>query len=748
MLRPVSQSFQAIGEICQKKLRAEWASEIARIWLIPLASILMNRSPWVGAAIWVTLFQTPRMAVTAFLSLGLIELTLFKISTKTDDSFDASLRANTVLSALAAAWLVAPKEIAFTSELVFVLAAMTVGAVLTLIVQRLVQRTNLPPLAWGYCLLSGILFVVIPEGGPQSSAYFNWPVLSATGLHELPTAFLSAMGTLLFSPWVYGGLVIGLAVLLWSPAMFAAGCLGWLAGALASLSANEFNVTLSWVPASYNFVLAGMALGAVFFLPGWRGLVLAAVAGTVSSLLVSGFAAVSSLAWLAYLPIPFCITVWAGIIALSNTQLSKSFKLNSDWTVPPEEAWLKQTWEQSRWSDGTGFLAVPVLGPVEITQGFDGDISHRGAWKHGLDFQRPEILQDGLKTRPSIWDYEIYSPVEGIVERLQNNVQDNPVGVANYSENWGNSVVIRMDGGGFAQLSHLRSGSIAVSAGQRVDYTTYLGRVGNSGRSTVPHLHLQVQDDGNIGAKTSEFRLANYLSYPAGDWTKAEWHAAGIPHQGDIVYGARPNPAVRDILVSIGAGRSIWTATVKGDVPPECQQTVPIVLNVSLTETGLYLFSINGRSNFEVRSDPDAWRVVGCSAPRWSFLGLLALSAPTVPFCTQAGLRWRDRFPVLVRPDGRNFSRSFAPFGTDAMSTINCRCTHAPDALSHEISIESQISGPDQMPGLVSLTCSLSALRGPHRLTVRFENGEITYEARSFEPTAGRAPVSETRPAV
>ena len=43
-------------------------------------------------------------------------------------------------------------------------------------------------------------------------------------------------------------------------------------------------------------------------------------------------------------------------------------------------------------------------------------------------------------------------------------------------------------------FAHLRQGSAPVAEGDRVVAGEVIGRLGNSGNTTEPHLHLQVQD--------------------------------------------------------------------------------------------------------------------------------------------------------------------------------------------------------------------------------------------------------------
>ena len=60
----------------------------------------------------------------------------------------------------------------------------------------------------------------------------------------------------------------------------------------------------------------------------------------------------------------------------------------------------------------------------------------------------------------------------------------------------GNSVVEDIGGGRYVTYAHFQPGSIpaSVRAGGRLSTGDLIGRVGNSGNSTAPHLHFQVQD--------------------------------------------------------------------------------------------------------------------------------------------------------------------------------------------------------------------------------------------------------------
>jgi hypothetical protein len=58
----------------------------------------------------------------------------------------------------------------------------------------------------------------------------------------------------------------------------------------------------------------------------------------------------------------------------------------------------------------------------------------------------------------------------------------------------GNHVILDLGGGAFAFYAHLQPGSIDVSIGQRVKRGQVLGKLGNTGNTSAPHLHFHIMD--------------------------------------------------------------------------------------------------------------------------------------------------------------------------------------------------------------------------------------------------------------
>ncbi len=93
----------------------------------------------------------------------------------------------------------------------------------------------------------------------------------------------------------------------------------------------------------------------------------------------------------------------------------------------------------------------------------------------------------------------------------------------------GNHVTIDHGNGEFSFLAHLKTGSLTVKVGDRVGSGTKVGRCGNSGHSTQPHLHFQLQDHPDF------FQAVGLPMRFAGIAVGPDEHADGYPRGGDIV---------------------------------------------------------------------------------------------------------------------------------------------------------------------------------------------------------------------
>ena len=80
---------------------------------------------------------------------------------------------------------------------------------------------------------------------------------------------------------------------------------------------------------------------------------------------------------------------------------------------------------------------------------------------------------------------------------VANDLPDLPPAEADDHHPAGNHVVIRLDDSDiYIGLAHLQQGTVAVHPGDRVQAGQVLGRVGTSGRTSEPHLHVHAKRGG------------------------------------------------------------------------------------------------------------------------------------------------------------------------------------------------------------------------------------------------------------
>jgi murein DD-endopeptidase MepM/ murein hydrolase activator NlpD len=107
----------------------------------------------------------------------------------------------------------------------------------------------------------------------------------------------------------------------------------------------------------------------------------------------------------------------------------------------------------------------------------------------------------GAKTNADYycWNAAIVAPAAGTVVTSVDGIEDNVPGVMNRSAPPGNYIVIDHGNGEYSLLAHFRRGTVAVKTGDSVKAGDLLGRCGNSGNSSEPHLHYHLQNGPKFG---------------------------------------------------------------------------------------------------------------------------------------------------------------------------------------------------------------------------------------------------------
>ena len=97
------------------------------------------------------------------------------------------------------------------------------------------------------------------------------------------------------------------------------------------------------------------------------------------------------------------------------------------------------------------------------------------------------------------WNEKILAPAEGRVVAAVDGLPDQAIGTTNTAQPDGNHVILDLGNDEYALLAHLRQGSVRVKSGEQVSAGTELGRCGNSGNTSEPHLHFHLQNHPRFG---------------------------------------------------------------------------------------------------------------------------------------------------------------------------------------------------------------------------------------------------------
>ena len=473
-----------------------------------------------------------------------------------------------------------------------------------------------------------------------------------------------------------------------------------------------------------------MALGAVYFVPSWSSLALAFVSGAVAALHVAAVQHFLRGSGWEYLPLPYLLTIWSMLCCLRLREKPGSLLPATGIFENPEAAAASLALANARFPHrNETHVLLPTAREVTVTQGFDDKLSHRGEWKHALDFEVhdaadnacPPGCDDDL-SRYYTQGLEVRAPGNGEIIRIIDGVADNAPGGCNFANNWGNHLILRLDYGGTVKLAHFMKNGIVVKTGQRVGAGDLLGYCGNSGRSPVPHIHLHNQASTETGAPTTPFCLTNFFTRTA---EGVRWNFASVPKVGARIAPATVSTTVLGTLAHFAPGVATYRVCTTGSVSYE-------TITTTLDESGRYLFR-SGKESLTAVLGLHALQITQSSLSGHSkLLRFLSFAMPTVPFAYQSGMIWEDSVALQSKQHGRALAGAVAPYvGYPTQRVITRHSLHPTPQRLHLATTLANASG--DLPGEIEFT--LEPIRGLSQLTAHFKSHDSTFTQASFTPT-------------
>ncbi len=365
------------------------------------------------------------------------------------------------------------------------------------------------------------------------------------------SGYFRSMSAIIFQGNILAGILLTMGLLLQSRISFVLTIIGYSIAILFNDMMGGFNSgDLSYYNMGTNFMLVAIALGGFYLIPSIRSFLWTLITVPIAYLLVVGLGTITYSFGLPVFSLPFCIVV---ILFLYCLQLRKTpGKLA---TTPIQ--YYNPEINLYRFINGKERLmnryylqfALPVMGEWMVSQGYEGNITHKGEWSKALDFV---ILDDQMKTfqlpgniPENFYCYNkpVLCPADGTVIEVVDYIEDNEIGKNNTAQNWGNTIIIKHAPNLYSKLSHLKKHAIKVTKDSFVKKGEIIAMCGNSGRSPEPHLHFQIQATPHIGSKTMPYPISYFYSLHNG---KLNFENFSVPKEGCFVSNILPNIQIQE----------------------------------------------------------------------------------------------------------------------------------------------------------------------------------------------------------
>jgi len=624
------------------------------------SQILLSRSRWVGVLLFAAAAVVPMNALYGVCAV-LMVLVLARWWNLAPSQLESGLLGyNSLLVGIGGAALLEPSPVSFA--VVMLAAGLTLP--ITAAMKSALSVFDLPVLTLPFIVVFFLLLGVAPLLEIPLVPLHIEPWSRGSFLPEEIATALKSLGALFFVPRVEAGLLVLAALLLSSRIATLASVVAFV---VLVLAANRFTVMTSEslrMSLGYNAALVAVALSGIWFVPSRSSFVLALVGVALSTLFALGLLPILARLELPLLILPFNLSLLVMLTAMRQRLRDQTPKAVDFAAGSPEQNLNTFNTRLARTQSLYGIrFRLPFLGKWRCTQSNDGEHTHQGEWRHGLDFEvagRNGQTFSGAGTEAS--DYHchklpVLAAAAGTVVNVVDHIPDNPVGHVNLEQNWGNLVLIVHATGLYSMVAHLSPGSIKVTEGQLVKAGQVLGSCGNSGRSPAPHVHFQLQGSARVGAPTLPVDFDDVIRVGDGGGARVE---TLLPKLGDELRNLETDDALGrpfewkhgDTLVfEVRDGEEVWREAVRAEID----------LFGSLT-----LRSLRSRTTLYYEKTDDRFQVYDVVGTRKSVLWLLRLALGRFPL-ESASLSWTDHLP-----DGLLTPRWLTPL-TDFVSPFRAR---------------------------------------------------------------------------
>lgn len=506
-------------------------------------------------------------------------------------------------------------------------------------------------------------------GGMTMVKIYEW--FNSVDLPQSLIVYFRSLGAIFFQYHLFPGLLIAIGLLIYSRVAFSLSLLGFYSAYYFYQLVGGDLTTLTYTYIGFNFILTAIALGGFFIIPSWYSYLWVILLTPLTAILLTAFKMWFTSYQLSIYSLPFNIIVliFLYVLKFRERHFNKP-ELVFFQQFSPERNLYSQVNSKKRLGEYPWFkVALPFWGEWTVTQAHNGKITHKENWRHAWDF---EIEDDKGKTfrnsGSQVTDYYCYNkpvlaPADGWIEDFTDNIDDNPIGEINLEQNWGNTLVIRHSDHLFSALSHLKKGSIKMAKGNYVKKNDVIAHCGNSGRSPVPHLHFQFQATPQIGSKTLDIPLRNFILISTEGFVLKSFD---YPGEEETVSNVVSNETLKKAFNFVPGQEIIFRNNQSSD--PEID-TVRWEVNVDyLNNTYLYCRTSGSKAYFQLESD--IFYFTHFEGDKKSLLFRFYLACYKVMFGLYRGMNIHDQFPLqtLLKGPVRIMQDFLSPFYVFAKS--------------------------------------------------------------------------------
>jgi urea transporter/murein DD-endopeptidase MepM/ murein hydrolase activator NlpD len=615
--------------------------------LYSYGQIFFSNRKWFGAAILIASFALPFIGLMALLGVLISNLAAYILKFDTEKIRSGFYGFNGILFGASTAFYFELNNLLLLLIPIFIIITFLISAVLE---HHLETAFNLPGLSLPFVISVYIFVIYLTNYNHITPNIHQYGVDSTfSSFTYYVEIYLKSLSLIIFQPDITAGIIIIIAILIFSRVLFVLSIVAFVLNVLLLnfILPNHFDSLL--ILSGLNSILTAFALGGSLIIPSQKSVVLVVISSLMVVIITGFFSRLLGGSSFPLMVLPFNFIVLATIYSLKFRKEQTDLVLLYFKPGSPEENYYYHQKRKARFENFKYlFPELPFFGEWKVSQGFNGEHTHKDDWKYAWDF----IVVDKNDSQFSnngnnIGDYYCYNlpvtaPLDGEITRVVASVHDNEPGEVNLQQNWGNSVIISHQYKLFSSLSHLKSDSIKLKEGDRVKKGEIIGLCGNSGRSPYPHIHFQFQVNDKLGDKTHKFPISHFIEK---ENNKLFLRTFSYPNENSIVRNIDIHNTIKNSFnfklgdklkfrYSIDDKGYEETWDVKVDITNQLyiESSKEAKAEFYLTDKVFYFTSYIGEKN--------------------TALYYFYLAAVQVPLCFQEELYWEDIYSTSLLPVG------------------------------------------------------------------------------------------------